>query len=248
MLYTSRCARTVSSLPEVLLELGASEITGCHLCEVAHIATLQVNAITLIAPLLHRSGLARLITARLAAKSTSLCLSNTTISPVHGHCTSSVSFMAFNERKRTILATLAEPSETYTDASPKGSVDEGIRELVDEINALDGFVTTSSCAGRIAVYQEGVIRTAHESVSTRAGGKGGGHWLFVSHDPVRLDDLEDGNVLSLLSLPPAVDAEVSDCSHGAFVHLKFEPLVSSFLLLSNIFLILSRSFMSSARH
>lgn len=61
----------------------------------------------------------------------------------------------FALRKQDILAQLARPDAEYTDASPKGSVDAGIRDLLDDINGLDGFVTTSSCAGRASVFVEG---------------------------------------------------------------------------------------------
>ncbi|KAK6839600.1 hypothetical protein PG987_005466 [Apiospora arundinis] len=62
----------------------------------------------------------------------------------------------FAARKRKILAQLAVPDDEYTDASPKGTVDAGIRDLIDELNGLDGFVTTSSCGGRVSVFVEGV--------------------------------------------------------------------------------------------
>ncbi|KAK7972796.1 hypothetical protein PG988_006930 [Apiospora saccharicola] len=62
----------------------------------------------------------------------------------------------FAARKRKILAQLAVPDAEYTDASPKGNVDAGIRDLIDELNGLDGFVTTSSCGGRVSVFVEGV--------------------------------------------------------------------------------------------
>lgn len=142
---------------------------------------------------------------------------------------------AFEERKRKVLASLSQPADIYTDASPKGSVDEGIRELVDEINRLEGFVTTSSCAGRIAVYQEGFTGTQYpeetgtntDTVSTSAGGKGGGQWLYVSHDAVKLEALDSaGDVLRLFLLPHDTQTDASS-AHGAFVHLKFEPMVSS---------------------
>ncbi|MCJ1314545.1 hypothetical protein MMC25_008227 [Agyrium rufum] len=61
----------------------------------------------------------------------------------------------FSSRKAAILSSLAVPGAEYTDASPKGSVDEGIRDLIDEINALEGIVTTSSCGGRVSVFLEG---------------------------------------------------------------------------------------------
>lgn len=62
---------------------------------------------------------------------------------------------SFARRKEAILAQLAVPDDEYTDLSPKGTVDAGIRDLIDEINQLDGLVTTSSCAGRVSVFLEG---------------------------------------------------------------------------------------------
>jgi tRNA wybutosine-synthesizing protein 3 len=61
----------------------------------------------------------------------------------------------FVARKSKILSDLSVPDAEYTDLSPKGSVDEGIRDLIRDINALDGLVTTSSCAGRASVFVEG---------------------------------------------------------------------------------------------
>ncbi|QSZ34631.1 hypothetical protein DSL72_007485 [Monilinia vaccinii-corymbosi] len=62
---------------------------------------------------------------------------------------------SFISKKKLILSKLAIPTDKYDDLSPKGSVDEGIRELIDEINSLRGCVTTSSCAGRVSVFLEG---------------------------------------------------------------------------------------------
>ncbi|PYH79840.1 COG1590 domain protein [Aspergillus uvarum CBS 121591] len=107
---------------------------------------------------------------------------------------------AFELRKRRILAELSIPDAEYTDLSPKGSVDEGIRELIDDINTLPGLVTTSSCAGRISVFLEG-RKKRHQpqpqqqqqqqssEVQQRqfvpSGGKGAGKWLYVSHDALK---------------------------------------------------------------
>jgi len=95
----------------------------------------------------------------------------------------------FTSKKSRILADLAIPDANYHDKSPKGSVDVGIRGLIDEINAYEGFVTTSSCAGRISVFVEGVRDVSRGSEGDvgpggGGGGKGGGRWLFVSHEPV----------------------------------------------------------------
>ncbi|RAH42695.1 tRNA wybutosine-synthesizing 3 family protein [Aspergillus brunneoviolaceus CBS 621.78] len=99
---------------------------------------------------------------------------------------------AFERRKRKILAELSIPDAEYTDLSPKGSVDEGIRELIDDINTLPGLVTTSSCAGRFSVFLEG-RKKQHQQQSSEvqqrqfvpSGGKGAGKWLYVSHDALK---------------------------------------------------------------
>ncbi|PGH08646.1 tRNA wybutosine-synthesizing protein 3 [Blastomyces parvus] len=61
----------------------------------------------------------------------------------------------FEAKKQKILHDLSAPDEEYTDLSPKGSVDAGIRDLIHNINQIPGLVTTSSCAGRISVFLEG---------------------------------------------------------------------------------------------
>ncbi|KPM37901.1 hypothetical protein AK830_g8663 [Neonectria ditissima] len=138
---------------------------------------------------------------------------------------------AFVEKKKRILDQLAVPSADYADASPKGSVDEGIRDLIDEINQAAGVVTTSSCAGRVSVFLEGrrvVDADAEDEQVAGVGGKGaGGTWLFVSHNPVLDDKNEDADWAGLLGL-----AELDD-AHGAvgvvkerrLIHFKFEAMI-----------------------
>ncbi|KAL5366021.1 methyltransferase TYW3-domain-containing protein [Aspergillus floccosus] len=97
---------------------------------------------------------------------------------------------AFEARKSKILADLSIPDAEYTDLSPKGSVDEGIRDLIRDINGLPGLVTTSSCAGRISVFLEGRKNRPQRTPEDQhrqfapSGGKGAGKWLYVSHDPL----------------------------------------------------------------
>ncbi|KIW17223.1 hypothetical protein PV08_04414 [Exophiala spinifera] len=128
---------------------------------------------------------------------------------------------SFVAKKSQILSLLTRPGDDYSDKSPKGTVDHQIRGLIDEINAYDGLVTTSSCAGRVAVFVEGPKATVTEepgeevedglgtgkdskqttpgpgdsatattttttttTTSASPGGKGGGSWLYVSHDPI----------------------------------------------------------------
>ncbi|KAJ5657416.1 uncharacterized protein N7484_001065 [Penicillium longicatenatum] len=106
----------------------------------------------------------------------------------------------FEARKNKILEELSLPDAEYTDASPKGSVDEGIRDLIRDINAVPGLVTTSSCAGRISVFLEGRKKSdtsvpeaqAPEQAQrqfAQSGGKGTGRWLYVSHDPLILPEI-----------------------------------------------------------
>ncbi|KAI2620568.1 methyltransferase TYW3-domain-containing protein [Hypoxylon sp. NC1633] len=181
---------------------------------------------------------------------------------------------SFTARKERILQQLAVPDAEYTDASPKGTVDVGIRHLIDGINATDGFVTTSSCAGRVSVFCEGSKKAGATTTSSTSaeksggnkeaggeggegaveegrgdaegrklagvGGKGGGGvWLFVSHDPVPLDDTDGhgGDIEELLGLKNSLTVESSTAQEGLgdhaipdlsatrLVHFKFEPMI-----------------------
>lgn len=143
----------------------------------------------------------------------------------------------FQAKKQSIVNELSRPSEDYTDDSPKGSVDEAIRPLIEEINALPSYVTTSSCSGRIAMFLEGqpkqktgdAVESSEQSAnpSSTAGGKGGGEWLYTSHDPVSIDHLTDpGSLFQLLGLPS--NEKPSFPEPGArpqYIHFKFEPMV-----------------------
>lgn len=146
----------------------------------------------------------------------------------------------FQIKKRKILEQIEVPDEEYTDLSPKGSIDIGIRELVDEINKIDGLVTTSSCAGRISVFLEGTKksslqtlpedsagRSAQEPAIAGPGGKGGGKWLFVDHEPVNSKTSTTFHTLFGIRTSP-----VSSIGPGArFVHFKFEAMVRRISLL-----------------
>ncbi|KAI0130101.1 tRNA wybutosine-synthesizing protein [Xylariales sp. AK1849] len=143
----------------------------------------------------------------------------------------------FLQRKCKILEQLAIPDSEYTDASPKGSVDAGIRDLINEINALDGFVTTSSCAGRVSVFVEGmksvkqgveIAEDARLATVAGVGGKGGGgSWTFVSHEPVdsvrKAGALEE--VLGLKSRESPGHAPDQGKTGARLIHFKFEPMI-----------------------
>lgn len=132
---------------------------------------------------------------------------------------------AFLSKKAKILEQLAVPDATYTDLSPKGSVDLGIRDLIDEVNAIDGLVTTSSCAGRISVFLEGVKREdgGRDGQVATPGGKGaGGQWLFVSHDPLSEGKEAREDWSQMFELNKQGEGE-----GRRLIHFKFEPMVSS---------------------
>ncbi|KAL2269450.1 hypothetical protein VTJ83DRAFT_1634 [Remersonia thermophila] len=172
---------------------------------------------------------------------------------------------AFTLKKQKILADLARPEGEYVDASPKGSVDAGLRELIDRLNAREGLVTTSSCAGRVSVYLEGprggsggggggeggegggrgasvATASAEEreksgpaTTASAAGGKGGGEWLFVSHDPVGevVEGLEGYERLLLGRWEPRPGGGGREETVGypalndssRLIHFKFEPMI-----------------------
>jgi tRNA wybutosine-synthesizing protein 3 len=133
----------------------------------------------------------------------------------------------FHEKKASILSELAVPHAEYTDKSPKGSIDEPIRDLIDLINDHEGWCTTSSCSGRVAVFVEGPKPTFDDNAGevltaskakTSLGGKGGGRWLFVSHDPIDAGDIDQLN-LGQRSKPVAVE------KLPRLAHLSFSPLI-----------------------
>ncbi|KAG9230482.1 methyltransferase TYW3-domain-containing protein [Amylocarpus encephaloides] len=152
---------------------------------------------------------------------------------------------SFVVKKERILKALSVPDEQYDDLSPKGSVDVGIRDLIEEINtsgeAETGWVTTSSCAGRISVFLEGQKTLSGEKDDERertettagVGGKGGGgRWLFVSHDPVNLDTMtsengyENTDSVDWAKMLGMVRNDTEFYVDNArLIHFKFEPMI-----------------------
>ncbi|KAJ6122162.1 hypothetical protein N7512_004627 [Penicillium capsulatum] len=141
----------------------------------------------------------------------------------------------FEIRKTKILEELSLPDTEYTDLSPKGSVDEGIRDLIREINALPGLVTTSSCAGRISVFLEGHKKTdptQQEPESQRqfaaSGGKGTGRWLYVSHDPMVRAPEQGADVpkslLQVFGMLPGNGKPPTSSQALRLVRFHFDPL------------------------
>ena len=57
------------------------------------------------------------------------------------------------------------------DKSPKGFLDEPIRELVTDINKAYDMVTTSSCSGRVSLFQEKQICQSFNSLEANSESK-----------------------------------------------------------------------------
>ncbi|KAL2056243.1 hypothetical protein ABVK25_003266 [Lepraria finkii] len=151
---------------------------------------------------------------------------------------------SFIAKKNDILASLSVPDDAYTDLSPKGTVDEALKPLIDRINALEGMVTTSSCSGRVSVFLEGSkggnrkgknddleTGTCENAAGQAAvpGGKGmGGRWLFVSHEPVHFD--KEGSYLatrlSMSYQPELYDYQKDmDINQVRLARFQFEPMI-----------------------
>jgi tRNA wybutosine-synthesizing protein 3 len=85
------------------------------------------------------------------------------------------------------------------DKSKKGSIDEKMRPIVNLINSLDNYYTTSSCAGRIVLLHQ------------LSGEKQGAKWLFSSHSSIKgaqlkkaLSQLPKKGIVWLLAEAPII--------------------------------------------
>lgn len=144
---------------------------------------------------------------------------------------------SFVRKRETILATLSMPTGEYVDKSPKGSVDDGIIDLIDEINRYEGLVTTSSCAGRISVFLEGEKargqvedRSSTESgatARTASGGKGGGSFLFTSHEPLNPGSVHNSltETFKLKLVPRDELGSAHFSSSSRMIRFSFEPMI-----------------------
>ncbi len=119
------------------------------------------------------------------------------------------------------------------DKSPKGSVDEGIRSLVDLINAHPSFATLSSCSGRISLFDpnhhskirkdddlsgnnelDSFGEDREEISNQNNGGKGYGAWLISSHAKITSEQLID-----------VLDYHAEAKNRGHALMFKHEPLL-----------------------
>jgi tRNA wybutosine-synthesizing protein 3 len=125
----------------------------------------------------------------------------------------------FNERKRRILEKLLSDEP---DLSPKGTPDDDILELLELINASEGYVSTSSCSGRVVVFLD--------ADKDGQGDNAKGRWLMNRHSPFH-EQLENASIQELYALLFGTSkigrAWVSTERLSRVITLKFEPLVLS---------------------
>jgi tRNA wybutosine-synthesizing protein 3 len=164
---------------------------------------------------------------------------------------------SFRAKKEGILKALAVPEGEYSDRSPKGSVDEGVKDVLELVNRFEGWVSTSSCAGRVSVFVEGgkgrgedeeeadgvdddlqrrlsrkddFEEAVRSELRSGPAGKGGGKWLYVSHDPIPTPPAsEDSTFTKLFGLEPMGSGTsgigTPTGKTPRLVHLSFSPLI-----------------------
>ena len=65
------------------------------------------------------------------------------------------------------------------DKSKKGTIDEGIKPLIDFINSLDNYYTTSSCSGRITL----LVKKSDKKQDVS--------WLLHSHSKIKFNQIKN---------------------------------------------------------
>jgi tRNA wybutosine-synthesizing protein 3 len=116
------------------------------------------------------------------------------------------------------------------DKSPKGSIDSALLPLLEIVNSHRDHFSTSCCSGRIAVYLPGLPQQQQDNYddydddgkTVSTSGKGGGRWLFVSHESIPLDKDPVHLLFDSQDVPPISSL---DAAKEPFARLKFEPLV-----------------------
>ncbi|MBW00536.1 tRNA wybutosine-synthesizing protein 3, partial [Eschrichtius robustus] len=114
------------------------------------------------------------------------------------------------------------------DLSRKGSVDEDVVELVQLLNGREQFFTTSSCAGRIILLDQGINGSEVQKQNCC--------WLLVTHKPCVKDDvivaLKKANGDAILKFEPLV------------LHVQCRQLQDAQILLSSVSLVHKSSYLN----
>ncbi|MBR9676806.1 hypothetical protein GOV04_01580 [Candidatus Woesearchaeota archaeon] len=117
--------------------------------------------------------------------------------------------MTFTEEKKEYLQALQKP-----DSSKQGHIDKEILPLVDTINKLEDYYTTSSCAGRIILIE---FKEPLRKDNT--------HWHYTSHQQAKLSDIQKA-----LQKPSQFDVWLK--VEGAILHVCAKDLDSAQILLN----------------
>ncbi|OQV14005.1 putative tRNA wybutosine-synthesizing protein 3-like protein [Hypsibius exemplaris] len=116
-----------------------------------------------------------------------------------------ISDLKFDLEKVAAVHDLCSSSAENPDSSKKGTFDAEIRDLLEVLNRIPHFVSTSSCSGRVILF------------SQEGSGKGACRWHFVRHQN---DFTEDSLVDCLRDF-----AEPAKLAENVDAVLKFEPFI-----------------------
>lgn len=115
---------------------------------------------------------------------------------------------AFDQRKQNI-------STNFCDHSLKGSIDEGVLTICNLLNSHHDYYTTSSCSGRIVLFNENQQKQQKEELSNP--------WLLISHCGIEFSDFinalntnrpNDSSLISLKFEPMVMHVEARDIDHA----------------------------------
>eukprot|EP00756_Hemistasia_phaeocysticola_P051435 Hpha_TRINITY_DN26609_c0_g1::TRINITY_DN26609_c0_g1_i1::g.86092::m.86092/K15450/TYW3; tRNA wybutosine-synthesizing protein 3 len=120
---------------------------------------------------------------------------------------------AFEQRKAEVRRAL---ESTGDDRSPKGSVDERCLPAMEALRTHPDYVSTSSCSGRIALWEERAAGEGEEEAQRRK--RAGGGWIWQSHDvpPEKLEEAEAA---------AAAAAEGWTAGEEGVLWVRFEPYI-----------------------
>ncbi|MFA5142346.1 MAG: tRNA wybutosine-synthesizing 3 family protein [Candidatus Woesearchaeota archaeon] len=81
---------------------------------------------------------------------------------------------------KTTFEKLKKDCLAKIDKSRKGSIDEAAMPLIDKLNQMNDYYTTSSCAGRLMLYRFSDSKKKNET-----------EWLLQSHNPIKTEHLKE---------------------------------------------------------
>ena len=122
---------------------------------------------------------------------------------------------AFEQRRAAAMTALYGAARV--DRSRKGCVDAPVEELCARVNSSQDYYTTSSCSGRLALFQEPRAPGGDGGDETDFDPKrkrGGGEWLYLEHG---LADAE--------AVVRAASCARDTSPHAGPLTLRFEPFI-----------------------